>query len=301
MSTVPNGYALAIQAAILVLAVLSLTFSWWATREGSPVIAIFGRWIRWLFLGSLIAGTTAVFGWSGYPFPVLLAVSLMAIFLIETAYNWLAISALSKSELPLFPKFRENDRGDEWPSSPGFIELKGWLRNSGFQKRQALVSLVGDSILMRISVYENDDQTIRVHVLLLPNARGNTAVCFTFFSQTQQGDAIVTDNIFLPFGGFYPENWQVERRPWMRSAEKLLDRHKARIDAMGQPLMPFVLTPLEQINEDQRTVEQLNRDLGFLHSPPEDMEFGRLTVAGKARIWQEIWTLAYLGLPLRYS
>lgn len=301
MSSVSDGLALIIQGAILILAVLSITLSWWAGRKGSPVIAIFGRWVRWLFLGTLASGTTAVFGWSAYPFPVLLLVALLAIFLIETAYNWLAISALSKSELPLFPKFVENDRGDEWPSAPEFIQLKSWLRKAGLQRRQALVSLLGESILMRISVYENEDQTIRVHVLLLPNARGSTTVCFTFFSQTQAGDALVTDNIFLPFGGFYPENWQVERRPWLRSPEKLMERHMARIDAMDKSLMPFVLTPLEQINEDQRMVEQLNRDLGFLHTHPEEIEHGRLTMAGKARIWQEIWTLAYLGLPLSYS
>jgi hypothetical protein len=33
----------------------------------------------------------------------------------------------------------------------------------------------------------------------------------------------------------------------------------------------------------------------------EEEELGRLTSAGKARIWQEIWTLAYLGLPLKYN
>ena len=60
-------------------------------------------------------------------------------------------------------------------------------------------------------------------------------------------------------------------------------------------------SPLEQINEDQRAVEQLNRDMGFLHPVHDQHELGRLTSGGRARIWQEIWTLAYLGLPLKYS
>jgi hypothetical protein len=300
MTPVSNGNALLIQAFIVFLAVLSVSFSWWAARAGSPVIAIFGRWFRWAFLSAFAAGLVHVLGWTGYGFGTLLVVALLVFYILETVYNWVAISALSKSELPLFPKFEPNDRGDEWPSNKRFIELKGWLRQAGFQKRQALVSMLGEMLLMRVSVYENDDQTIRLHILFLPNARGNTASCFTFHSNTQSGTAIVTDNIFLPFGGFYPENWEVERQPWTRSADRLLQRHKARIDAKGETLMPFVIEPIEQINRDQHQVEQLNRELGFLHTPAEEPELGRLTTAGRARIWQEVWTLAYLGLPLRY-
>jgi hypothetical protein len=222
-------------------------------------------------------------------------------FLIETSYNWIAIASLSKSELPLFPKFEENENGEEWPTSQPFIKLKDWLFDSGFTRKQSLVSHLGEMILMRVSVYESSDQTIRLHVLFLPNARGNTAVCFTCNSATRLGDCIVTDNIFLPFGGFYPENWDVERRPWMRSVSNLVERHRARIDAKAEVLMPFVTSPLEQINEDQRQVETLNRDLAFLNKRAEEAELGRLTTAGKARIWQEVWTLSYLGRPLSYK
>lgn len=296
-----GSFSFVLQSLILVMAGLSLLLSWWAGREGSPLIAIFGRWMRWIFMGTLIAGMIRLFGSTGYPFSILLVACLLGIFLVETAYNWLAISALSRSELPLFPKFEENDRGEEWPSATAFIKLKDWLRQGGFQRRQALVSTLGESILMRVSVYENEDQTIRLHILFLPNARGNTAVCFTFFSETHGDKALITDNIFLPFGGFYPESWSVERRPWMRSPQHLLDRHRARLDAQGEQLRPFTTVPLEKINQDQRLVESLNRDLGFLHPIAEQAEAGRLTTAGKARIWQEVWTLAYLGLPLRYS
>lgn len=300
MTSVSNGNPFLIQALILVLAGLSLALSLWSGRTGSPIIALFGRWIRWVFLAVLLAGTAYTLNWTGYGWPVLLVVCLLGMFLIETAYNWIAISALSKSELPLFPKFQENERGDEWPSSSEFIRYKAWLRKAGYQRRQALVSTIGDSVLMRISAYENEEQTIRLHVLFLPNPRGKQAVCVTLFSQTREGDVLITDNIFLPFGGFYPENWYLERRPWTRSWERLLERHKARIDAHGQALQPFINSPLEQINTDQRHVEQLNRELGFLHAQPEESEDGRLTTAGKARIWQEVWTLGYLGLPLRY-
>jgi hypothetical protein len=301
MTSVSSGNAILIQVLVLGLGALTLAFSWWAARAASPVIAIFGRWIRWGFIASFSAGLIELTGLTGYGFMTLFLVCLLGFFIIETIYNWVAISALSRSELPLFPKFEINERGDEWPSNKAFIKLKGWLRQSGFQKRQALVSMLGETLLMRVSIYENEDQTLRLHILFLPNARGNTASCYTFYSTTQSGESIVTDNIFLPFGGFYPESWEVERQPWIRSIDRLLQRHRARIDAKGEPLMPFLTEPIEQINSDQRMVEQLNRDLGFLNTPAEEAEFGRLTAAGRSRVWQEVWTLAYLGVPLKYS
>ena len=290
-----------IQAAIVVFALLHLFFSWRVSRNASPIFAIFGRWFRWAFLALLSSGTMYVLGWPGYSFPVLLSVSILGWFLIETGYNWLMISTLSRSELPLFPAFEENEQADEWPSSPSFIRLREFLQERNFSKKQALISKLGEHTLMRAFVYENQDQTIRIQILLFPNASGNLAVAFSCTSITTAGSVLVTDNIFLPFGGFYPENWDLERRPWTRSLEKLLQRHFERMDAASNPFTPFVVLPLEQINEDQRTVEQLNRDLGFLFSHVDEVDNGRLTPAGKARVWQEVWTLAYLGRPIRYN
>ena len=295
------GELFLLQGLILAMGLFSLGMGWWSARTGSPVTALFGRWARWFFISLLIGLGLHLYGGTGYPFPTLAVVAFLGWFVIETGYNWLAINALSKSELPLFPKFEENESGEEWPSTRACIRIKDWLRDNGFKRRQALVSFLGELVLMRSSVYENVDQTVRINILFLPNHRGGTAVCFTLYTATRGGDLIVTDNIFLPFGGFYPENWDVERSAWTRSLRKLHQRHRERIDAKAQPLAPFVLSPLEQINTDQRTVEQLNRDMGFLYQPHDVPEQGRVTPAGKARIWQEIWMLAYLGIPLRYN
>lgn len=290
-----------IQGIILLLAVVSIGLFWWYSIAGSPVIAIFSRWSRWLFISLLIAGLVYEFADTGYRFAIVAMVAILLWFVIETVYNWLVISALSRSELPLFPKFEENRKGEEWPSNRASIRLKDWLRDNGFKKKQALVSNLEKIVLMRVSIFENEDATIRLHIVFLPNPRGGSFVCMTCNSVTHSGNVIVTDNVFLPFGGFYPEIWNVERSPWSRSPAHVLKRHLERIDATAEELMPFVLSPLEQVNADQREVEQLNRDLGFLHSVADEEEKGRLTTAGKARIWQEIWTLAYLGIPLRYN
>ncbi|MEX0322316.1 MAG: hypothetical protein AB3N63_09175 [Puniceicoccaceae bacterium] len=300
MNAVSGRESLIVQGIVLGIAVVSLLISWWANRSASPIIAIFNRWIRWTFISVFFGGFIYLMQWTGYGIFALISVCCLAWFLMETGYNWLAISALSRSDLPLFPHFEENSRGDDWPSLPAFIRLKDWIRVAGFQKKQSLVSNLADQAIMRVSVYDNEDQTIRLQVMFLPNARGHTSVSFVCLSTSSSGDILMTDNIFLPFGGFYPENWSVERSPWTRSLEKLVQRHTERMDAKAEPMIPFVIAPLDQINEDQRIVEQLNRDLGFLNDLATEEEKGRLTPAGKARVWQEVWTLAYLGIPLKY-
>jgi hypothetical protein len=292
--------AVVLQLIILLLGMLSLFIGFKASRLGSPVWAIFGRWTRWAFIATLVASTLRLFEWSGIAFPILLMVVGLAYFLLETLYNWIAISALSKSDLPLFPRYEENPSGEEWPSEPSFIALRDWLRSNGFQRQQALKATLGNNILMRISSHDSADKKIRLQILLLPNERGSCAVCASFLSVTKSGKTLLTDNVFLPFGGFYPDEWSVERRPWTRSIGKLHDRHKARIDAVAEPLQPFTSSPYEQIRQDQQHLEQLNQELGFLTNPHDVEDLGRLTPAGKARVWQEVWTLAYLGLPLSY-
>lgn len=292
--------AFLLEAAILVCGGLTLFIGFRASRLGSPVWAIFGRWTRLAFIAGLAASTFRLFEWSGYPFHILFGVFGLAYFLLETSYNWIAISALSKSDLPLFPRYEESATGEEWPSEPAFIALRDWLRSKGFQRNQALKATIGETLLMRVSSYDSADKGIRLNILILPNEKGSSPVCASFLSTTASGTTLLTDNVFLPFGGFYPESWRVERRPWTRSFDKLLERHQARLDAIAEPLQPFATSPAEQIRKDQQELEQLNRDLGFLTASHETEELGHLTPAGKARVWQEVWTLAYLGRSLAY-
>lgn len=286
---------------ILALAIANIALHLATGRNPSPVLAIFARWTRWLFIAAVLAAAYRHFIEPGYAYWLLFAIAFLLWFLLETGYNYLVINHLSKSEIPLFPRFVENDRGEEWPSHRSFLNLKSWLRDRGYQRRQALLSLLGDQVVMRVSSYENEEQTVRIQVIFLPQPRGTTAVCLSIASQLQSGELLLTDNLFLPFGGFYPESWHVERRPWTRRPAALHQRHFERIDAFGQPLVPFEDTPLDQMNHDQQQLEKINRDLAFLHPTSQQEEHGRLTSAGKARVWQEVWSLAYLGRPLSYN
>lgn len=279
---------------------LLLLLVWINRHRVSPTVAIFGRWARWIFVAATVAVFAELLGYRGHPPWVVAVAGFLGWFLLETAYTWMAVNALSRSELPLFPRYEENTRGDEWPSQDRFIRIRAWLRRNGFKKAQALYARIGEQVLMRVSVYDSEDRKTRLSVLFFPSARGQAAVAFSLHSQGEDGIRIATDNIFLPFGGFYPENWYLERRPRTESLAKLHERHAARCDAHGSALVPFEASPLDEFNQEQRHLEKLNRELGFLNTSSDEMDEGRITPAGRFRVWWELWTLSYLGEPRRY-
>jgi hypothetical protein len=69
--------------------------------------------------------------------------------------------------------------------------------------------------LRRLS--RDEDATLRLHVLFVPQENGAITVCFSLATRTAARRRYVTDNLYIPFGGFYPESWHVERSPWRRS------------------------------------------------------------------------------------
>jgi len=52
---------------------------------------------------------------------------------------------------------------------------------------------------------------------------------------------------------------------------------------------------LEEMNEQQRILERLNTETGFLVPRPCQEEEGKLTADGSYRLWKEMWLLAYFG------
>jgi hypothetical protein len=288
---------------ILVLPALALLLVWLAwngVHQVSPPWAVISRWARWIGTSATVGGALWLSGWTPYSLGVLIAACFLAWFLLETAYNWVVINTLSHSDLPLFPRYRENPRGDEWPGQPRFLRLKEWLRLHSFRRQQSLMAPIAEHLLLRLSIFENGDATVRLHLLFLPVRRGGMTCCIACHSKADDGRRLITDNIFLPYGGFYPDNWLLERNPWLRSAEAIYQRHLARMDAAGARWKPMRDPAIEQINADQEELERINRDLGFLYPTADVEERGRITTAGRCRVWQELWTLGYLGRAHRY-
>lgn len=280
--------------------VASLILTQLNQRLASPVLAIFNRWLRWLVFSLGAASVCTQFELIDRPFWVLLVGFVLIYFLIETGYRWLEIHALSVSPMPLFPRFAVNSSGEEWPTHPRLLTLREWLRQQGFRPLQSLKAEVGAGIYLRTSVYQDATGNLRVQITFLPQPGGGITVCHTFSSQTTEGDRIVTDNLFLPFGGFYPENWFVERHPWTRSAARLRQRHEQRVRAIQAPLVAWDLEPLGDLNQQQREVERINTELGFLLPHAEREENGKISHEGRYRVWKEVWLLNYFGIASRY-
>ncbi len=272
-------------------------------RTTSPILAIFSRWVRWLLISYIAAGLMHIAGWPDRPFWVLYTMSFLSWFLLETIYNWLAIDALSKSNYSLFPRFRENTHGDEWPNLEPFLDLKEELRTHKFTREIALIADIEKDFDIRSSIYLSADKLIRLQIIFFPHHTGRVVVTLGLNSLKADGTRLITDNIFLPYGGFYPENWYIERRTWMRKFTDLLHRHRERMDAFTQrdnkPFVPLDSDPLDFINKTQRQLERLNTEYGFLTPAEDHEENGRISWEGRFRVWKELWLLSYLGITGR--
>ena len=287
---------LLLAAIVLSLAIVQLNF-----RYASPLLAIADRWLRWLIFSFGAAHFCLFLELVNRPYWVLVAAFFFIWFLGETLYNWLAISALSVSPLPLFPRYAINSSGEEWPVQSRLLKVREWLRAQGLRQVQALKAEVGGGLYLRVSIYQDAASTLRVQVTFLPQNNGAIGLCYTLTSITDAGERYITDNLTVPFAGFYPENWFVERRPWSRSLARLLERHRARLLAAKVTAVSLSTEPLNDLNFAQNELDRLNTELGFLHPHPEREDFGKITHEGRYRVWKEIWMLNYLGRAQRYE
>jgi hypothetical protein len=286
---------------ILGAIVVSLVLMQVNLRVASPVLSIVDRWLRWFVFAFGAAHLCVDFKLVDRPFWVLSIVFFIVWFMGETLYNWLAITAHSLSPLPLFPRYSANTTGEEWPVQPRLLKIREWLRAQGFRQVQALKAEIGGGIFLRVSVYQDAQATIRVQATFIPQANGAISVCYGVTSVTADGSRYLTDNLYIPFGGFYPENWFVERAPWRRSLPRLLARHRTRLAQTGEQLVPFTTDPLADLNAAQSELDQLNTELGFLHPHHEREDLGKITHEGRYRVWKEIWMLNYLGRSAKYQ
>lgn len=285
-----------IPAMLLSFALLKLN-----QQRASPLLGIINRWLRWAVMAGGLALISRHFGWSERDFGTLFAVFLLVWFLLDCIYRWLAIHAMSVSPLPLFPRFIVNQAGDEWPVQSRFLTLRDRIRSAGFKQVQSVRAEVATSLYVRASIYQNEGNTIRLQVAFLPQPAGGVIACLHFSTRLEDGRRLVTDNHHLPFAGFYPENWHIERRPHTRSFARLFSRHRERLNAAGSPAEIWTSEPVSDLNAQQIELERLNTELGFLYPSNLHEEHGRISHEGRYRVWKEMLTLDYFGKAARYE
>ena len=292
----PEALSLVLTPAVAILLLLLYI----NLRMASPILAIPIRWLRWILFALFVAQANEQFTLIDRPYWAVAVAVFVLWFLLESGFNWLKVSAISLSPLPLFPRYVVNNSGDEWPTQKRLLKVRDWLRDNRFVHVQALKAEIGGGIWLRTSVYHSHDGTMRLHVLFVPQDNGAITVCFSLATQTATARRYVTDNLYIPFGGFYPESWHVERSPWRRGLPRLVARHRARLAASGESVAVWEISPIDDINQQQQHMEMINTELGYLLPHAEREEFGKITPEGRFRIWKEAWLLDYLGIAGRY-
>ena len=284
-----------IKYTLLGLASLSLLLPILGRWVRLPLLSLFSRWIRWSLFAAVFAFLLDHFQISSRPDWVHFVTGCAVWFLLETGYNWIAIKILSRSDLPFFPHFRRNQAEDNWPVDKYLVELKEWLQKNNYRPLDSFKAELYEGVYLRASIYEDSQSMTRIQVLFIPKGKETATTCYTISTNVEDGRRFITDNNFLPYGGYYPANWYICRRPLTGSLQCLLKWHHRRLLQNNLKPVPFEEDPLNEINNQQRTLEKLNTEAGLLIPRPHQEEEGRLTYKGRYRLWKEMWTLAYFG------
>lgn len=264
-----------------------------------PIISVFNRWLRWILFSYIIASLLLQFELVSRPLEVVTTVCFLGWFLIESIYTWISIRILNRSNIPIFYRFKENTENIEWPNQPKFIELRQLLRINNFKETIAIKAEIFDSFNIKSAIYLDETKKIRLQIIFMPIKKNINTMFFILHSEIASGDHYITENIRMPFGGFYPKNWYLLKKPLIKSLSTLLKMHKKRLNASKQEIVSWKENLLEVMNNEQYILQHTNIKKGFILPSHLQHEYGQLSTEGRYRIWKEIWLMKYLGLSLK--
>lgn len=295
-----SSFFIYLSIAVTALAFLVFGLSAWNLRQPHPLRALINRWARWLLFSLVGAFILDQFADGTRPFAVWWTISFLGWFLGESILTWMAVKSLSFSQFPLFPRFEVPPEDSTLPADAEFLHLRDQLKKAGFSRKQTLRADLPRGLRVQLMVYLTEDDFHKLQVFLIPHPTGASLTCFSVFSKNAQGEVWVTDNIFLPFGGFYPPRWRMQRFPLRRSFESIWSIHQRRIKQSKSDWVPWDDEWLSAINEEQRNIEKLNEEAGLILPYSYREEHGLLSVEGRYRLWKEIWLMNYFGMPMSH-
>lgn len=264
-------------------------------RLKSRRLAIVNRWLMGIFMSFALASIVQYLEWLSRPLPLLALTFLVLWFVLETFFNWYTIRVINCMGGPIFPKFKEVEKAHPWPNTPAFLRFKRFLSSAGFTQIASLEAPVVPKIKLPSWVFENEDKSVRLQIVIFPKGRGLDAN-FAFYSRDTDGKRWVSNNVSTAFGGFYPEHWKVKRRPLLKNPEKLYRKHMRWVKQVS--LRPFEGDALEELEEERQMIEAHNVNMGFVYPRAQRLKYGSLTPLGRYRLWKETWLLKYLGIVL---
>ena len=283
---------------VLMVALVGAALSISCLRTGKPAFKVAARWMLWLCASFGFGALFTKIGLSGKSLTATASFCFLLWPLAETFYNWLAIDALSRSGNSIFPNYCLGE--NEWPVDKTSIRIREFLRAKQYRVVTCAVGKIGDDDCVRYHIFESPDRVTRVGVCFVVGPKGPLQPFFSISTTLEDERKIVTDNDYMPFGGFYPDNVFIERHPLSRSLSRLLKRHYKRLEKAGSKPVKWNGDPIAELNRDQLELEQLNTSLGFLVEPARRNELGNISREGRYRLWKEIWMLNYLGRPFSY-
>jgi hypothetical protein len=133
-------------------------------------------------------------------------------------------------------------------------------------------------------------------VIILTDVGGVILDQVAFVSETSDGRVLITDNVFLPYGGIYPRGWTVRRFPAHRRIDTIAAKHHAVLASGDWESVVSVETPVKGwVMKLQGALERANIAGGILNAVEDREEFGKMTGDGRYRIWKEMLLLNYLA------
>ncbi|MFL2826061.1 MAG: hypothetical protein ACJZ8T_03200 [Coraliomargaritaceae bacterium] len=261
------------------------------------IIRLFSHWARWLTFACAFSLMLTYFEWSNRADWVHFISGLAAWFILETLYYKISIHMLNISEMDLFPKYKNDTNENLWPINKEVLKIKDLLSEEGFKEEETLKAEIIAHLVIRQAVFLDETRKIRLNVLFIPNAKNEIKLFYSLFSHKTSGEYLLTDNQNMPFGGYYPDHWTVNRYPISHSLKKLLKKHREAMSESEGEWSEVEGDIRTKTNRLQWELEKKNREMGFLNEPNrEDKQ--QISSEGCFRIWIEMWLLAYFGKTL---
>ncbi|MBC2601413.1 hypothetical protein [Puniceicoccus vermicola] len=288
MSNLIAGYL------VMGLAAMLFLISFRIRKSPTFPLVLLNRWLRWVLFGLGMAYVLREWGVSGRPFWSLAPTFMLLWILVESIYAWLAVRALSLSNLPVFPSYRAASGDVNWPVEDSYLKVKEEIRSEGFTLQEKLSAKLGEHMTLQSLLYTDESKQIRLQVIFAPRSTGRPALFFIFTSKVGE-QRWATDNVWLPFGGVFPAHWSVDRRPFISSPRTLLQRHRRKLSKSGVEPELFEEDLVDELNDEQEVLDRVSTEHGILVPRGQRPEFGKLTGDGRYRVWKQILLLNYFG------